>query len=47
MFTLLPSRPSTCSMLRCEIGAMFFGNKMTLDVEGVVDGGVGGEKSLC
>ncbi len=25
MFTLLPSRPSTCSMLRCEIGAMFFG----------------------
>ncbi len=25
MFTLLPSRPSTRSMLRCEIGAMFFG----------------------
>ena len=39
-------RLATGPLLGCEAGAMFSGNQMTLDVEGVVDGGVGGEKPL-
>ena len=35
------TRPLVAKLAQC-----FSGNQMTLDVEGVVDGGVGGEKPL-